>query len=261
MTSVLVFLMFLFLVFQFPYTTGYSFNRSSMASQMATLYRWSQGEWMFGYAVPPLILALLVYKYDEIRKVKTSPSSWAYTTILFAFLFYWIGYKTNNRYFGFFAIQILVMGVIHLYLGWKMFWQLKWLWLLLGMTWPLIFLIDPISFPLQMIVTKMTSGFLNLIGVDTVQNGTSLISAASETAEQGELFSLKVAGPCSGIRSLFSLTLIGLAFSYITLKTDLKRCLLLLSVIPLVLLGNFIRLNILLIVLQKVILFYNVYAL
>ena len=139
------------------------------------------------------------------------------------------------------------MGVIHLYLGWKMFWQLKWLWLLLSMMWPMIFLIDIISFPLQITVTKITSGFLNLIGVDTVQNGTSLLSAASDTAEQGELFSLKVAGACSGIRSLFSLTLIGLAFSYVSLKTDLKRCLLLATVIPLVLLGNFLRLNILLI--------------
>ena len=97
-------------------------------------------------------------------------------------------------------------------------------------------------------MVSATSRLLNLIGVDTLVDGTALLSAARpETGRAvGEVFSLKVDGPCSGMRSLFALMMVSALFSYFRQPTVARRVVLFASSIPIAVVANLVRLLILL---------------
>jgi exosortase/archaeosortase family protein len=60
------------------------------------------------------------------------------------------------------------------------------------------------------------------------------------------LFSLNVEGPCSGMRSLFALMMVGALFSYHRQKGLWQRCFLFLMTFPLAILANMARILVLL---------------
>jgi len=115
------------------------------------------------------------------------------------------------------------------------------LWVLFGLTWPWIFLIEPVSVPLRMVMTQLTAGFLELIGEDIVRRGTTIVSAPTPELEAGARFSLKVSAACSGLRSLFALCMVSLLYGYLSLEKGWQRFVLMLSAFPFAILGNFVR--------------------
>ena len=76
----------------------------------------------------------------------------------------------------------------------------------------------------------------------------SLVSAPDLESGKGpgDVFSLKVDGPCSGMRSLFALMMVSALFSYFRETSVLRRIALFASSIPLAILANLVRLLILL---------------
>jgi len=157
------------------------------------------------------------------------------------YLFYFVGYKANERYFGFLGIQLLLAGAILWFLGWDFFKKFFWLWLLIGSMWPWEFLIGPISTQLQMVMVRLTGMVLNLIGDPAVVNGTALLSKATESLEAGERWALNIHGACSGMRSLFALGMIGIVFAYLAVKEEWKRWVLVACIPIIAILGNLVR--------------------
>jgi len=242
-----MFLLIVGMVGFFPYSTGYYYERLTLWRQMKSLYNWNSGEWQFGYAILPVVTALLWMTKKRYVDLEIRPSWWGLGIIVLGFIFYLAGYRANEKYLGFAGCQFLIMGMVLWFFGKDYFRKAFLLWVLLGMIWPIIPLIPAVSFPMRMMVTKMTVTFLNFIGVDTIQNGTALLSAATSTQEQGEYFSLQVAAPCSGLRSLMALFMLGLSMAYMSFEKIWKSSVLLFTVFPLALLGNFVRLLILLV--------------
>jgi hypothetical protein len=76
--------------------------------------------------------------------------------------------------------------------------------------WPFVFLDQYVSFPLRLFMSSVSGHFLNLVGVPTVREGTAILSAADPATglEIGKRFSVDIADPCSGIHSLFALTMV-----------------------------------------------------
>ena len=132
------------------------------------------------------------------------------------------------------------MGTILWFLGWAWFKKGFWLWCLFGMTWPLVFLIQPISFPLQKVMVVLTANFLQLIGVGAVADGTSIFTNTLDP-QSGNPINLNIAAACSGLRSLFALIMIGLIFAAIMLKSEWKRCVLMLTIPIVAIAANFVR--------------------
>lgn len=112
---------------------------------------------------------------------------------------------------------------------------------MLAFAWPILFLEDIVAFKLRFIMVTLTNKFLNLVGIDTVQEGTRLFSAATTNQTQGELFSMNIDGPCSGLRSLFALMMVSALFGYFRQRSWWRRSILFCLSIPLAIFANGLR--------------------
>ncbi len=238
--------LFALLFFYFPYAAGYG---DRLGSLYAILYGLATdyGSWGHCLLVFPIAAALIWWKRDELAKIPICGSNWGLVPVVLAMFVYWIGYKTGVQYFGFVSVQIFIGGLIVFFLGWKMFHAVLFPWAFLVFAWPFIFLDAEIAFPLRIKMSMLCYHFLNLIGLPTLLNGTALISAPDYVNHlaAGQRFQVDIADPCSGIRSLFALTMITALYGYLTLPKTWQKAVLLLLAFPLAVAGNFIRILIL----------------
>ena len=234
-------------LFAIPYATGYGDDRVTLFTWLTR--HWSRPDWQHG-ALVPLIAGWLVYRRrDALTSIPFSRSRWGMPTLVISFFILWVGYRANSYYFGYAGLQLLLAGLILWLAGGRHFRVLLFPWLFLSFTWPLIFLEDSLAFQLRVLVSEVSSGFLNLIGVDTLRSGTALVSAPDAAAglAAGEKFSLGVDGPCSGMRSLFALLMISALIGHLTLEKNWKRLVFFALAFPMAILGNFVRIMILLV--------------
>ena len=88
-----------------------------------------------------------------------------------------------------------------------------------------------------MLVTMLTTGLLNGLGIMAEQDGTGIHSLAAGG------FDFDVADPCSGLKSLLAMTALTAVYAFLTQKTILKQWILFLSAIPLAIIGNIARIT------------------
>lgn len=234
-----------YLMFYQPYSTGYGNARFTIWQQMKLGFKMEDGEWMFGYAVPLIVVGLLWVSRDNFKGVKVTQDWIGLPLILLSLFLYFGGYKANQKYIGYGSLHMLFAGLVIWHLGISYFLRGLWLWILLGMMWPWIFLVDKVALPLQKIMTILTSGVLSLIGEDFIKEGTQIRSAPTPDLIAGERFSLAIAAACSGLRSFFALAMISLFYGYLTLKKDVNRLILFASSAVLAILGNVVRMMVL----------------
>ena len=230
-----------YLYFGFGYSTGYNFVRSDLWSNMRQGYQMEQAEWAFGYFVPPAVVILFYATRKRFADITPRPSNLGLVVLALACFVYFGGYKANEKYVGYFAGQLFIAGFAIWFIGIEFFRRAFWLWVLFGLTWPLVFLIEPIASPLQLLMTKLTEAYLRVTGVEVIRSGTSLYSPPSEGLAAGERFSLGIAVACSGLRSLFALGMVSLLYGYISLKKGWHRLLLAVCAIPFAIVGNLVR--------------------
>lgn len=228
----------------FPYFAGY-FDRK--ISLLATLWKdWHeyQGEWEHGMLVPPLLLFLVYYNRKKLRTIEMRPSRLGLGLILFSFFCFWLGYSIDIIYLGYASLQLLIAGLILWFWGKEMMKALLFPWAFLTFMFPMPFLDNMIAFPLRLFMSHSSHILLNLIGVANVQIGTAIVSAANPALglAQGARFALDVADPCSGIRSLFALIMLGALFAHLILDRAWQKWILFFSAIPLAIAGNIARL-------------------
>lgn len=232
-----------------PYATGYGAERHSIAYWL--WYFWRDPDWQHGALVLPILGGLLWHRRQKLFGVDAHEirgSWWGLSVIGVALFAYFAGYRANIYYLGYFSAQLLVAGLIIWLLGWRWFSKLLFFWCLLGFLWPLYFLESRLGFPLRMLMTDLSSNVLSVFSVEHVRQGTALLSPGDAAAglDAGEKFALEVANPCSGIRSLFSLTMIGALFGYLALGKTWQWMALMASAIPLAVIGNAVRIVLLL---------------
>ena len=243
-------LLSLILLFCFVgYSSGYGqiadgnviFIRKPLLFHVTQDYSRDGGEWSFGYFVPIAVGALFLFRRQELLKTTVRPGTLVGGFVCcFALLLYWAGYRGEQKYFGYAAGQLLALGAVLWFLGLPWFRKVFWLWVLLGMMWPWRFLIGRISAPLQLMMVKFTSGFMQLIGVDAAASGSSLSTTSIDPVTSLPI-SLDVDVACSGMRSLFALTMIGLVFAFLRINKEWQRWVLMAFVPVVAILGNFVR--------------------
>jgi exosortase len=99
---------------------------------------------------------------------------------------------------------------------------------------PLASFLDVVTVHLRLLSTSVAYGALKGFGADIIRVGTA-ISAADGS------FSIDIAEPCSGLRSLFALMAITAAYAYFNQKTWLRRAFLFLLSVPIAIAGNVAR--------------------
>jgi exosortase len=103
--------------------------------------------------------------------------------------------------------------------------------LLLSIPFPAI-VFNQITFPLQLLASRLASMILPLLGVPVLQEGNVI---------QLPVMKLEVAEACSGIRSLMSLFTLAVFYGYFLEKTTGRRVLLALASIPIAVAANVAR--------------------
>ncbi len=235
-------------LFLVPYSQGYGFVPVPLWSNLVSI--WSAKEfqdWQHGMIVPVISLGLLWMERKKIAAANVKPSNIGIAIVIVALAAYWVGLRAQTHYIGWFSVQLFVGGAIIWLLGWAVMRAVFFPWAFLVFAWPLPFLTETIAVPLRHLMAGLSSAFLNLVGIATLKVGTALHSAAqyapdgSITLPAGRLFTLDVADPCSGIRSLFAIIMVSAIFGYLTLPKWWQRIALIVCSVPLVIAGNFFR--------------------
>ena len=93
--------------------------------------------------------------------------------------------------------------------------------------------INTISFPLQLIATKISSGFIQALSIPVFQEGNMLYFVNVQ---------LEVAKACSGLKALMSMVTLGVLYAYFLERCPLK-IITLLSMVPIAILTNVLRIS------------------
>lgn len=107
--------------------------------------------------------------------------------------------------------------------------------LFLLFTVPMTTYLDAVTIHLRLLASGTAFAVLKGFGMNVVQNGTAIVSQGTSP------FSIDVAEPCSGLRSLVALTALTAAYAWYTQPTWKRRAALFACAVPLAVLGNVVR--------------------
>ncbi|HCN78020.1 MAG TPA: hypothetical protein DIT13_12605 [Verrucomicrobiales bacterium] len=232
------------LVGALPYAAGYGDFRLTIWQEL--VIRWKDPTWQHGF-LAPFIAGWLVWRMrEEIATWPLRAHGSGLVVMALALLSYFAGYKAHNFYLGALGMQGFVLAVMLGLWGWARTRRLGFAWLMLGFMWPLVFMEQGVAYQLRVLTVSGVSWVLNHTGVETVRQGTALLSAPDAARGLGELFSLKVDGPCSGMRSLFALLMVSALFGYFRQGTWPRRWVLFACSVPLAVVANMARIFLLL---------------
>jgi exosortase len=204
---------------------------------------WGYEQWQHCWLVVPAVAFIVYSQREKLRRTPIRGSAWGLAVIIVALVIYWAGFRVENYYIGFFSIQLLIGGLILWLGGWRWMWALIFPYMFLGFAWPLYFLENSITFPLRMVMSNTSVTVLNGLGIDVVRQGTGILSAPDPLLgiPAGKKFSVDVADPCSGIRSLFALMMVSALYGHFVLRTWWQKWILFACSVPLAVLGNLAR--------------------
>ena len=190
-------------------------------------------DYSHGFLVPFFSLFLL---WDKRKQIAATPvrQSWAGLSlvalglVILIFGIYGVDLFTSRISFVF-----LLAGLIWTFFGSAMLRQLQFpiLVLLLAIPFPAI-IFNQITFPLQLLASRLASMILPLLGVPVLQEGNVI---------QLPVMKLEVAEACSGIRSLMSLFTLAIFYGYFLERTTMRRIILALASIPIAVAANVAR--------------------
>ena len=132
------------------------------------------------------------------------------------------------------SLLLLIAGLVIWFLGWAFFRAMlfPWAFLILMIPLPAIIFNNQITFPLQMLASKIAARLLPLANVPVLREGNVINLPA---------MALEVAEACSGIRSLMSLITLAVIYGYFFETRNSIRVLLVLLAIPVAVLANSLR--------------------
>lgn len=228
-----------------PYAAGYGHFRRTLLAEM--VMRWKDATWQHG-ALMPLIAGFLVWRRrEELARLPVTSSRWGLGLVLCGLLFYLAGFRANSFYCGYMAVMMLLAGASLWVQGVERSKLLLFAWLMLGFMWPLPFLEESIGYRMRLVMVQTTGFVLNAVGVDSLVSGTALQSMPDLATGRnaGDLFSVGIAAPCSGMRSLFALLVVGALFSYFRQRAMWRRAALFSTILPIAIVANMVRILVL----------------
>ena len=194
---------------------------------------WIDPNFSHGFFVPAFSLFLIWQDRSRLESIRRTPSAWGLPIILFSLCLLLLGVFGAELFLSRVSLVVLIGGMIIFFLGWKM---------LQAVLFPLLFLFlmvpipaivfSQITFPLQILASKLAAWSLPLCGVPVLREGNVITLPAMP---------LEVAEACSGIRSLLSLTTLAIMYGYLMEKKLAIRVLLAVMSVPIAVAANGFR--------------------
>lgn len=197
------------------------------------------GQWMndpnfsHGIFVPAFALFVLWQDRKRLMEIESAPSWSGLALIVIGLVMLLLGVLGAELFFSRSSLLVLLAGLIVLFQGWSMFRAVLFPWAILILMIPIPnLLLQKVTFPLQMLASKLSSDFLPLCGVPVLREGNVIVLPAMP---------LEVAEACSGIRSLLSLVTLAIIYGYLMDKRTWVRVGLAVSAVPIAVAANGFR--------------------
>ena len=186
-----------------------------------------------GFLVAPFAIFLL---WDKRKVLRETPiqQTWSGIWLLLAAIFVlFMGIYGAELFLSRLSLVMLLAGIVWTLCGRAMLREVRFavLVLLLAIPIPAV-LFNQITFPLQLLASRMASSILPLFGVPVLRDG-NIIQLPS--------MQLEVAEACSGIRSLMSLFAVAIFYGYFLERSTGRRVVLALAAIPIAVFANAAR--------------------
>jgi exosortase len=198
------------------------------------VYDWATiPDYSHGFLVP-LFAAFLIWDKRKVLQSTPIRQSWfGVPLVIFSLAVLILGIYGVELFTSRMSFIFLMTGLIWTFFGWAMVRALQFplLVLVLAIPFPAI-LFNQITFPLQLLASRIASDILPLLGVPTLHEGNVI---------ELPVMKLEVAEACSGIRSLMSLFTLSVFYGYFLERTTRRRVLLSLASIPIAVTANVAR--------------------
>jgi len=186
-----------------------------------------------GIFVPLFALFVLWQDRAKLRAIVPAPSWTGLPLLVLGLLMLVLGVLGAELFFSRVSLLVLLAGLIVLFEGWTFFRAVLFPWAFLILMIPIPTLIlQQITFPLQLLASKLATGLLELAGVPVLRQGNVIVLASMP---------LDVAEACSGIRSLLTLVTLAIVYGYLMETRVWVRVVLALSAVPIAVAANSFR--------------------
>jgi exosortase len=194
---------------------------------------WTIPDFSHGLLVPFFSAYLFWKNKDVLKSIPPAPSWIGFPIILFALGVLIAGSYGAELFLSRISLLFLLAGVILTFRGWNQFRVLAFplLTLLLAIPIPAI-IFNQITFPLQLLASRIASDILPFLNVPVLREGNVIYLPAMP---------LEVAEACSGIRSLMSLGTLAIFYGYFLENSITRRVILALFSIPIAVAANALR--------------------
>jgi exosortase len=194
---------------------------------------WHDPNFSHGFFVPGFSLLILWRDRFRLRSTPNVPSGWGILVVVFALSLLALGIMGAELFLSRISLLVLIAGLVVCLWGWKRLWAVVFPLAFLLLMIPIPYLIfSQITFPLQIVASKLAALLLPLAGVPVLREG-NIINLSS--------MSLEVAQACSGIRSLLSLITLAIMYGYLVETDNRVRCGLVFISVPIAVVANSLR--------------------
>jgi len=194
---------------------------------------WSDPNYGHGFFVPLFSCYILWHERENWTTLEIKPSNFGFAVMLGAVGLLLLGALGAELFISRFSLLVLLAGIILFLAGWKV---------LGAVSFPLGYLVwmipipaivfNQITFPLQLVASRLAAAGLELVQVPVLRDGNVLVMSN---------YSLEVVEACSGIRSLTTLIALAFAYGYFAEPRRWMRYVLALLMIPIAIVTNAIR--------------------
>jgi exosortase len=195
---------------------------------------WNDPNYGYGFLVPVFAAYILWRERSRRPGIPIQTSNWGLLIMLSAIGLLIFGTLGSEHFTARISLLILISGIIVFLVGWQA---------LRSVAFPmgyLVFMVPlpaiiyyQLTFPLQLLASRLGANGLVALGVPTVREGNLLILPN---------VTLEVVEACSGVRSLLSLLAAVVGYVYLAESSTWKRCVLVALTIPIVIVSNGFRL-------------------
>ena len=186
-----------------------------------------------GIFVPFFALFVLWQGRKRLSVIPPAPTWAGLPLVALGLLMLVLGVLGAELFFSRVSLLILLAGLIILFQGWRFFRAILFPWAFLILMVPIPNLIlQQVTFPLQLLASKLATVLLQLAGVPVLQQGNVIVLASMP---------LDVAEACSGIRSLLTLVTLAIIYGYLMETRVWVRVALAISAVPIAVAANSFR--------------------
>jgi exosortase len=194
---------------------------------------WQDPNFSHGFFVPAFALFVLWQDRSRLVSLPRAPSSWGLLILAMALCVLVVGVLGAELFVSRVSLLLLIAGLVVFFLGWNYFRAVLFPWAFLILMIPLPAIIfNQITFPLQILASKVAATVLPLAGVPVLREGNVINLPAMP---------LEVAEACSGIRSLLSLATLAIIYGYLMETRKWVRVVLALASVPIAVAANSLR--------------------